>query len=243
MGKENFIKNEKKYIGILVSENTRKKWKSFAIKNNFNTTSNFIRNAVTFFIENFDKIKLVEDFPNIAHNFKNLLTSIKGYAQLIIKEYKNDLKWEILSKIKEIIDNSEKLEDYVNDLFENIHKHYEYDILIVDDDESTINLLTDFFEKRDLKCKATINGKETLEFLKNHRPKIILLDILLPDMSGYEICNYIKSNEELKDIPVFYITAVTKFEVENRLKETKANGFFLKPFNFEEFEILNIYYK
>ena len=69
-------------------------------------------------------------------------------------------------------------------------------------------------------------------------PKLILLDILLPDIDGYEICKKIKSNDQLKEVPVYYITAVPHSEVVDKMKETGANGFFLKPFDFSKFEIL-----
>ena len=74
--------------------------------------------------------------------------------------------------------------------------------------------------------------------MNNTVPKLILLDILLPDVSGYEICKKIKADEKLKDIPVYYITAVPEAEVHSKMSETKANGYILKPFNISEFNIL-----
>jgi CheY-like chemotaxis protein len=74
-------------------------------------------------------------------------------------------------------------------------------------------------------------------------PKKILSDILLPDISGYEICKTIKLNNKLKDIPIFYITAVTEPEVSQKLKETGAEGYFTKPFDLTEFIVLFDYLK
>ena len=74
--------------------------------------------------------------------------------------------------------------------------------------------------------------------MKNTVPKLILLDILLPDGSGYEICKKIKTDDKLKNIPVYYITAVPETEVHNKMSETKADGYFLKPFNISDFNIL-----
>ena len=87
--------------------------------------------------------------------------------------------------------------------------------------------------------KKEINDR--VKAIKKLTPKIILLDILLPGIDGYEICKKIKSNDKLNNIPVFYITAVPRSKVDMRLEETKANGYFLKPFNFTEFEILYDY--
>jgi len=85
-----------------------------------------------------------------------------------------------------------------------------------------------------------------LELLKKSKPKIILLDIILPDINGYEICKKIKFDrefEKFKDIPIYYITAVEESKVKERIDDTGANGFFLKPFVLSEFELLFDYLK
>ena len=98
--------------------------------------------------------------------------------------------------------------------------------------------MSDFFKLRKRSYKSVQSGLETLQILEKVLPKIILLDIILPEMDGYEICKIIKSDDQLKHIPIFYITAVASYEVEKRIHDTGAQGFFLKPFNFPEFEIL-----
>ena len=77
-----------------------------------------------------------------------------------------------------------------------------------------------------------------IEELNNFIPKLILLDINLPDLSGYDLCKMIKSNKNLKDIPVYLLTAIPVSEVEKKLEETKVEGYILKPFDFSDFEIL-----
>ena len=116
-----------------------------------------------------------------------------------------------------------------------------YDILIVDDDESTINLISKYFKNRGYSYIDTSLGNKALELLQKNAPKLVLLDILLPDSSGYDICKKIKSNKKLKEIPVYYITAVPEYEVHNKMNETGANGYFLKPFNISEFNTLLSY--
>ncbi|MFW9896227.1 MAG: PleD family two-component system response regulator, partial [Candidatus Thorarchaeota archaeon] len=82
------------------------------------------------------------------------------------------------------------------------------------------------------------SGIKGLEELNKSFPKIILLDIILPDINGYEICRKIKSDVKLKDIPIFYITAMPESEVIGNLKDTGATGYLLKPFKFEKFDVL-----
>ena len=167
------------------------------------------------------------------------LSSIKGFSQMLIEEYKDELSWDLLLKIKEIYDKSINIEKIMNKIFnkDRIEKD-QYDILIVDDDDSTIHLISDFFIKKGYSCKSTSTGSETLELLKSLKPKIILIDVILSDYNGYEICKKIKARRDLKDISIFYITAVPETEVFKKTKESGADGYFLKPFNMLEFNTL-----
>ena len=87
-------------------------------------------------------------------------------------------------------------------------------------------------------CKGVISGSKGLEELKNSIPKFILLDIILPDINGYDLCKVIKSDDLYKDIPVYFLTAIPGPEVEKRIVETKADGYILKPFDFSDFEVI-----
>lgn len=217
----------------MVPEEIKAKWEKFGEEKNFSTISSLIRQAVNFYIDYQQKIFYLENFSKISQELKRPLTSIKGFAQLLIYKHKNELSWDAILKVKEIIDNSIILENRIKYLLEDqLVDKEQCEILIVDDDKSTINLLLGFFESRGYKCKKTFLGNEAIEFLKDNLPKVILLDILLPDINGYEICKMIKSDKILKNIPVYYITAVTESEVYKNLKETGANGYFLKLNNY-----------
>ncbi|MBN1216568.1 MAG: response regulator, partial [Candidatus Lokiarchaeota archaeon] len=74
-----------------------------------------------------------------------------------------------------------------------------------------------------------------IEELKHHHPKIILLDIILPDLSGYDLCKSIHTEKKTKNIPVYLLTAIPGSEVEKKLEETLADGYILKPFDFNDF--------
>jgi len=214
-------------------------WQDIAIKYDISTISKFIRNSVDFFIRTKPKIEELNKFSKSIHSLKEELSSIKGFSQLLIEEHKNELSWEALLKIKEITDKSVNIEKILNEIF-NTHKieTLKYDVLIVDDDSSTINLLSNFFRNKGYSHIDTSLGNRAIELLQKAVPKLILLDVLLPDSSGFDICKKIKTDEKLKTIPVFYITAVPETEVYNKMSETKADGYFLKPFNISDFNIL-----
>lgn len=233
---------EKDRITILVSEETKNRWQDFSKIKKYSTLSKLIRESVEFFIDFSSKPNPATMLSNLSHDLKEPLTTIKGFSHLLIENYRDKLDWGTLSKIKDMYDQSLILEGIITNTLDSYeYGKDEYDILLVDDDASTNKVLIDFFQLKGFSCKDVTSGSELFKELELFRPKIILLDILLPDISGYEICKKIKLDENYKDIPIYYITAVPGNEVTQKMKETMADGFFLKPFNFSEFEKIFIY--
>ena len=180
----------------------------------------------------------MENISEISHKLKEPLTSIKGFSHILLENYKNGLDFEILSKIKSIYDQSIILEKYINEsLLQRKGEEKEFDILIVDDDRSTVKLLIHFFEAKGYICREVSRGLDAAKLLQKSIPKLILLDILLPDIDGYKICEMIKSDDRMKDIPVYYITALNKAEIE-MFKNLKPDGVFFKPFDLRDFNFL-----
>ncbi len=162
-----------------------------------------------------------------------------GNLHLLIENYKDKLDTEILFKLKEIYDKSLIIEQLIYNLQEtHITEAQKYDILIVDDDEATNKVLIDYFKLKGYSSKAVRSGEQVVVELQKVIPKLILLDIILPESDGFEICKEIKSNNNFRDILVYYITAIPRYEVEKMMSETKADGYFLKPFDFEKLDTL-----
>lgn len=116
--------------------------------------------------------------------------------------------------------------------------HYPYDILIIDDSKYIIDLLEKIFRIKGYSCKSVGNTSEAIEELKIQKPQLILLDVHLPHLSGYEFCSYIKSNEKYRNILVYYFSGVPEAEVAIKTLETKADGFLKKPFDLSDFDDL-----
>ncbi|MFX1275178.1 MAG: response regulator [Promethearchaeota archaeon] len=230
---------QKKHIGFTISEETGEKWKKFADENNISTLSKLIRNAVNYFIDSQDQIQFFNNLSNFSRDLKSPLTLIKGFSQLILENNKDQLDFDVLIKIKQIYDQSLILENIINDSISGTPiENFKFDILIVDDDEATLKLLMEYFKSQGYNVKVISKGLDAAKILHNCIPKLILVDILLPDIDGYKICTMIKNDKMLQKIPVYYITALDRLEVEKKMKETKANGYFLKPFNLKEFNKL-----
>jgi putative two-component system response regulator len=109
-------------------------------------------------------------------------------------------------------------------------------ILSVEDDEFNQELATAIFEEyKNINIFKAKDGKEAIEILNNKHLDTVLLDLLMPNIDGIEVLKYIKSNENLRDIPVIIVTSK-----ENEKKETYklgADDFISKPYNPEELKL------
>ena len=102
-------------------------------------------------------------------------------------------------------------------------------ILIVDDERFNLNILVDIL-KSDYKVIVAKDGKQALERVKANPPDLILLDIMMPEMDGCEACRNLKENEQTKDIPVIFITAMKDEGNEVKGFDLGAVDYITKPF-------------
>jgi len=103
-------------------------------------------------------------------------------------------------------------------------------ILIVDDEPTNINLLGEIL-KQEVKIRVVVNGPEAIEIAKSDNPPdLILLDIMMPEMDGYEVCRQLKSDKRTCNIPIIFITAKSEEEDEKRGFELGAVDYITKPF-------------
>lgn len=107
-------------------------------------------------------------------------------------------------------------------------------ILIVDDDQQIVELLTDVL-KRDSRFEVSSagNGYDAGLLTQQIRPHLILLDYMLPDINGNLVCQRIKSNPELQDIKIIFVSGVVNQEEIEALNKDGAEGFIKKPFDIE----------
>ncbi len=104
-------------------------------------------------------------------------------------------------------------------------------ILIVDDNKQNIDLLLDLF-KDDYKVAVAITPERALKAARNDpRPDIILLDIVMPGMDGYEVCSLLKQDEATQQIPIIFVTAVSEVMDETRGFALGGVDYITKPFH------------
>lgn len=104
-------------------------------------------------------------------------------------------------------------------------------ILVVDDEESNLSYVAEIVDKMDYECAMSMSGHEVLDFLKTEIPDLILLDVMMPDMSGFEVIQHIKSDKRLWHIPVFFLTAKNQMEDVVKGFEAGCSDYITKPFN------------
>jgi two-component system, sensor histidine kinase and response regulator len=106
-------------------------------------------------------------------------------------------------------------------------------ILIVDDTEENLDILVEALSD-EYGISVAMDGETALEILKEEVPDIILLDIIMPGMDGYDVCKKIKENKETTDIPIIFLTAITEIESKSRGFESGAVDYITKPFEILE---------
>lgn len=103
-------------------------------------------------------------------------------------------------------------------------------IMIVDDEPDTVNLVRKILEKAGFFVSSAPNGDEALETVEKEKPDLILLDLVMPGRSGFEVCKILKSQPKTKNIPVVMFTALGREVDKNLSKLSGADAHFTKPF-------------
>jgi len=105
------------------------------------------------------------------------------------------------------------------------------DILIVDDNSQNAELLEVYLAVLDANIRIASDGLEALEQVARCKPDIILLDVMMPRMSGFEVCQRLKKDEQTRNIPIVIVTALNEIGDVERGVDCGADDFLSKPVN------------
>ncbi|MFI5330934.1 MAG: response regulator [Desulfobaccales bacterium] len=106
-------------------------------------------------------------------------------------------------------------------------------ILIAEDSPTQAESLRYFLEQHGYQVVAAKNGREALDMMAGHKPHLLLSDIVMPEMDGYELCQFIRSDQGMKDLPVIFLTRLSDPADIMKSLECGADGFIIKPFKAE----------
>ncbi len=103
-------------------------------------------------------------------------------------------------------------------------------ILVCDDEPYILMALTDAVEMEGYECVTAVNGKEALQKARETLPDLIMLDIMMPFMDGFEVCRELKADAATRDIPVIMLTAKSQQVDIQKGKDAGADDYITKPF-------------
>ncbi len=104
-------------------------------------------------------------------------------------------------------------------------------ILVVDDNQQNLELLQAYLEDLDCETVPAHDGPEALDIIAGRKPDLILLDVMMPKMSGFEVCKRVKNDPKTSDIPVIMVTALNEFGDIERGIDSGTDDFISKPVN------------
>lgn len=106
-------------------------------------------------------------------------------------------------------------------------------ILIVDDDQTNIKFLKEILED-DFQIKTVTSGEEALDIIYDYKPRILLLDIMLPGINGYDVCQKIREDERLSDMKIILVSAKAMISERQKGYDAGADDYITKPFDHEQ---------
>ena len=108
------------------------------------------------------------------------------------------------------------------------------EILVVDDDRDVAQSMELALRRCDFMVTLAYSGVEALKALRRHRPDLIILDVLMPGMSGYDVCRRLRADQNMADLPIIFLTA--RGQERDRIEGLRAGAddYVAKPFNLEE---------
>jgi two-component system alkaline phosphatase synthesis response regulator PhoP len=109
-------------------------------------------------------------------------------------------------------------------------------ILVVEDDFEIAQMLRIFFETKGYQVIIAPRGEKALELCRRQLPNVVLLDIILPGMDGYEVCRRLKSNQHTRDVPIIFLTKMDERADQIAGLGLGADDYITKPFDITELE-------
>ena len=108
------------------------------------------------------------------------------------------------------------------------------DILIVDDTPANLQVLGGILKDEGYRVRPVPNGSVALRAVAQRLPDLILLDIKMPEMDGYEVCRQLKASPQFREVPVVFLSGLSEAEDKAKAYAAGGVGYITKPFQFEE---------
>jgi len=116
----------------------------------------------------------------------------------------------------------------------NSEMNFSGNILVADDEQVNVEFFQVMLSKLGFTVETAFSGEEVLEKLKNFTPDLIILDLIMPKMSGYQVAKLLKKDNSTNEIPIIILTAVSDIREKVDMLELGIEDYIMKPFNFIE---------
>ena len=107
-------------------------------------------------------------------------------------------------------------------------------VVIVDDEPAMVDMLTTFLTMKGFQVHGAYTGMAGVDAIEREQPDVVLLDLMLPDIDGFEVCRRLRSNPAYASLPVVIISARAETEAVERAMGAGANAYMVKPLRFPE---------
>ena len=104
-------------------------------------------------------------------------------------------------------------------------------VLIADDNEANVELMIAYLAELDVETAVAVDGQDTLDKVEAFQPDLILLDVMMPKLSGFEVCQRLKENSATSDVMILMVTALNELGDMERAVEAGTDDFLSKPVN------------
>ena len=173
-----------------------------------------------------DFISDLRKIDSSAKRFLSLINDVVNFSRVQAGERPEGEASETLSIVQEAVETIRTMEDDSA-----LQISGGGDLLIVDDNEISRDLLARHLQRQGHKITVAENGRQALEIIQTHAFDLVLLDIMMPEISGYEVLQHLKEHETWRDISVIIISALEELDSVVRCMEMGAEDYLFKPLN------------
>lgn len=188
----------------------------------------------------FDEARKLKFLSSMSHEIRISLNTILGFTDLLQGEFYGPLNEEQKEYVRCIDESGKHLLNLINDLLEKLKIDYENDIqseikrrerkiLVAEDNENNVALILNMLSVYGHKVAVAKNGKEAIELASSYKPDLILMDIRMPVMDGFEATRRLRAMPEFASTPIIALTASVIAEIEGMCSQISFTRYFPKP--------------
>ena len=117
-------------------------------------------------------------------------------------------------------------------------KNMKYKILVVDDEKDIVDILKyNLVKENEFDVLTASNGKDAIEIVESEKPDLILLDIMMPEINGFDVCKRLKTSHSTMNIPIIFLTSYYNDKILNQAMEAEPYAYLIKPCKNEELKV------